>query len=93
MQKQYTLQVELDEAANEQVAVTLYAANKQGFLTGLMNCNKMSEYIEEKLIAEESTDPLVMSKQEAKWLIFSVLEDWESWSAFIKQDLEGQDLG
>jgi hypothetical protein len=87
----YTLQVDLEPTATGNVAVTLYAANRSGFMTGLMNANKLSAYVDETLLAEDSTDPLVVTKHEAKWLIFSILEDWDSWNDFIKEDMEDQD--
>lgn len=92
MQTPYTLKVELDPTTSNNLAVTLYAADNKGNETGLMNCNKIAEYIEESLIAEDSSDPLVLTQHEAKWLIFSILKDWDSWNNFLVQDLEGQDL-
>lgn len=88
----YSLLVELEPATTAgDIAVTLYAANRNGFRTGLMNCNKLSAYVEEGMLAEDSTDPLVVTKHEAKWLIFSILEDWDSWDHFIKEDMKDQD--
>jgi hypothetical protein len=89
----YTLQAELEPTSTGNVALTLYAADKTGFLTGLMNCNKLSAYIDQTLLSEESSDPIVLTKKEAMWVVFAILEDWDSWDHFIKQDMEGQELG
>lgn len=86
MTSNYTLQVELEPTTTGDVSLTLYAANRSGFMTGLMNCNKLSAYIDESLLAEDSADPLVVTKHEAKWLIFSILQDWDSWEKFIQED-------
>ena len=88
----YILNVELEQLAKNKVAVVLYA-DRGDLRTGLMNTNYLSTYVEEGLIAEDSTTPLVLHEQEAKWLIFSVLKDWEHWENFLNYDMVGSDLG
>lgn len=89
----YTLQAELDRITKDKIAVVLYAEDDAGRRTGLMNTNKLSNYVDDDLLAEDSTDPLFVTEQEAKWLIFTVLKDWEEWQTFLEYDMEGQDIG
>lgn len=89
----YTLQAELDRITKDKIAVVLYAEDDTGHRTGLMNTNKLSNYVDDDLLAEDSTDPLFVTEHEAKWLIFTVLKDWEEWQTFLEYDMEGQDIG
>jgi hypothetical protein len=93
MPTKYTLHVELDRLDQQRIAITLYAQKGKGQLTGLMNTNKIGEYIEENLIQENSSDPIILTEYEAKWLVFKVLKDWDSWLNFLNYDMAGQDIG
>jgi hypothetical protein len=89
----YRLEVELDQVTKDMVAVVLYAAEDNRRRTGLMNTNRLGQYLGEEHTTTESTDPLILSKEEASELIFAVLQDWADWQNFIAYDMLGQDMG
>lgn len=89
----YRLEVELDQVTKDKVAVVLYAAEQDNGRTGLMNTNKLCDYVGEHNLAMDSTDPLILKQEEAGSLIFAVLRDWNDWQTFLTYDMAGQDIG
>lgn len=76
-----------DPGFGREIVFYMTATSPDGYVTGLMYCNLLSEYLPENVdIKENSTDYMILPSWYFYKMIHLIQKDWDKWSKWLDTD-------